>query len=193
MFFVGLSAGAQKKVTNLNLDDWPKDHREAVERMTEKYGSPDEATASMVIWHNNGPWKKTIIYKEEWDHNFPKSHKDYIEQFINYSPKEEKFDEVAMYDGSVILEKTAGLMSARCDKEPMNFLAINVAHEIMTGKRTVEEAREFFAKTAFETMAGKESEYTQKFVFDVAKQDAGDPDESMKMKGMTKAAKDAMN
>ena len=84
LFFVTLQASAQNKVTDLKLDDWPRDHRKAVEEMTEKYGPPDEATASMVIWNNNGPWKKTIIYKEEWQHDFPKGHKDYVEQFINY-------------------------------------------------------------------------------------------------------------
>jgi hypothetical protein len=191
LFFGGSQASAQSKVTDLNLENWPKDHRKAVEEMTEKYGQPDEATASMVIWNNAGPWKRTIIYKEEWQHDFPKGHKDYVEQFIDYEPVEDKFDEIAKYDGSVILERTAGLMSARCDKEPMNFLAINLAHEIMTGKRNVKDAREFYAKTAVETMMGGSSEYTEKFLFNVPKGDTGDPDEGMAMKAVTEAAKDA--
>lgn len=190
VFLVTLQANAQNKVADLNLDDWPKDHRKAVEEMMEKYGQPDEATASMVIWNNNGPWEKTIIYKEEWQHDFPKGHKDYVEQFINYEPVEDKFDEIAQYDGSVILERTAGLMSARCDKERMNFLAINLAHEIMTGKRNVKDAREFYAKTAVETMMGGSSVYTEKFLFNLPEGDTGDPDEGMVMKGVTEAAED---
>jgi hypothetical protein len=184
---------AQDKQTNLKLDDWKKHHREAVEKMSQKYGQPDEATASMAIWNNNGPWKKTIIYKEEWKHKFPKGHTDYVEQFINYKAPVDKYDDIAKYDGSIIVERTAGLMSARCDKEEMNFLAINLANEVATGKRSVEDAREFYAKTAVEFMAGKSSPYTEKLLFEIAKGDTGDPDEGMAMGGMTDAAKDALS
>jgi hypothetical protein len=192
LFSVTLRLEAQNKVADLKLDGWPEDHRKAVEEMIKKYGQPDEATASMVVWNNNGPWKKTIIYKEEWQHDFPKAHKDYVEQFINYEPVEDKFDEIARYDGSVILERTAGLMSARCDKEAANILAINLAHEIMNGKRSVEEAREFYAKTLVEMMAGASPEYTEKFVFNVPKGDTGDAGEGMAMKGAAEAAEDAL-
>jgi hypothetical protein len=184
---------AQDKQSNLKLDDWKKDHREAVEKMSQKYGQPDEATASMVIWNNNGPWEKTIIYKEEWKHKFPKAHTDYVEQFINYKAPVDKYDDIVKYDGSIIVERTAGLMSARCDKEEMNFLAINLANEVATGKRSVEDAREFYAKTAVEFMAGKSSPYTEKLLFEIAKGDTGDPDEGMAMEGMTDAAKDALS
>lgn len=190
MFSVTISVEAQQKAADLKLDGWPEDHRKAVEKMTQKYGQPDEATASMVIWHNNGPWKKTIIYKEEWKHDFPIVHHDFLEQFIDYEPVEDKYDEVAQYDGSVILERTAGLMSARCDKEAANILAINLAHEIMQGKRSVEEAREFYAKTVAEMKAGESPKYTEKLVFNVANGDTGDPDEKMPMKGL---AEDGMS
>jgi hypothetical protein len=153
---------AQDKQSNLKLDDWKRDHPEEVEKMSQKYGQPDEATASMVVWNNNGPCEKTIIYKEEWKHKFPKGHTDYVEQFINYKAPVDKYDDIAKYDGSIIVERTAGLMSARCDKEEMNFLAMNLANEVARGKRSLEEAREFYAKTAVEFMAGKSSPYTEK-------------------------------
>lgn len=194
VLLLSLNVCAQETEARLNLDDWKKDHREAVETMIRKYGQPDGSTADMVMWNNKGPWEKIIIYKEEWDHKFPKGHADYVEQFINYKAPVDKFDDIAKYDGSVILERTAGLMSARCDKEEMNFLAINLAHEVATGKRTVQDAREFYAKTAVEFMAGKKSSpYTTKLLFDVPKGDTGDPDEGMAMKGMTEAAEDALS
>lgn len=188
---VATSAIAQK-ATNVKLDDWPKDHREAVEKMTAKYGPPDEVTTSMVKWNNNGPWKKTIIYKEEWDHKFPKSHKDYVEQYIDYKAPVDKYDDIVKYDGSVTVIRTGGEMAARCDKEEMNFLAINLANEVATGKRSVEDAREFYAKTAVESMAGKSSPYTEKLLFEVPKGNTGDPDEGMAMKGMKEATEDAL-
>ena len=49
-----------------------------------KYGAPNEATASRLIWYNTGPWKRTIVYRDEVPHNFPKPHTDVLEQFIDY-------------------------------------------------------------------------------------------------------------
>lgn len=165
-----------------DLNDWSKDHREAVEKMTAKYGKPSEWTKTMVIWNNNGPWKRTIIYKEDVEHHFPKKHTDYVEQFINYKTPVNKYCDITAYDGSVMMERTKGEMSARCDREDMNFLALNLANEVAMGKRTVQEAREFYAKTAMEYMLGKKSEYTQKLLFKIS-DNTGDPDEGMVMEG----------
>lgn len=67
-----------------------------------------------------------------------------------------------------------------CDKEDMNFLALNLAHEIITGKKNVEEAREFQAKTVKAYLKGDEHPYTQKFIFEVAKGGTGYPDHEAK-------------
>jgi hypothetical protein len=55
---------------------------------------------------------------------------------------------LARYDGSVIVERTKGEISARCDKEEMNFLAINLGNDVVTGKKDVDAARKFYADTA---------------------------------------------
>lgn len=169
-----------------NLEGWNQDHKDAVKMMTDKYGKPNESTPNMVVWYNNGPWKKTIIYKEDIEHHFPKKHTDYVQQYINFKTPVSKYTDVTTYDGSVMLERTKGEMSARCDNEPMNFLALNLANEIVTGKRTVKDAREFYAKTAMESMAGKKSDYTEKLLFNTSNKNTGDPDEPMMMKGMEK-------
>ena len=64
----------------------------------------------MVAWHNNGPWKRSIVYKEEVTHLFPKKHVDVLQQFIDYKVPVDKFDDIASYDGSVIVERTKGEM-----------------------------------------------------------------------------------
>ena len=68
-------------------------------------------------------------------------HPDLLEQFIDYQAPPEMYDELAVYDGSVIVERTKGEISARCDKEEMNFLAINLANDVAIGERTPDEAR----------------------------------------------------
>jgi hypothetical protein len=155
--------------------DWPQKTQEVVQATVAKYGPPDEMTASMLVWHDNGPWKRTIIYREEINHAFPMAHNDVLEQFIDYQAPPDKFDELAMYDGSVIAERTKGEISARCDKEEMNFLALNLANDIASGKRSVEEARKFYANTAMAFMKGQSSPYVQGLQFQVAEGGTKDP------------------
>jgi hypothetical protein len=114
--------------------------------MIEKYGQPDEVTAMRLVWHDNGPWKRTIVTKEETDHAFPMPHKDVLEQVIDYRVPTDKVDDLAKYDGSVIVERTKGELSARCDKEEANYLALNLANDVATGKKSPADAREQYAE-----------------------------------------------
>jgi hypothetical protein len=158
---------------------WPQVSREAAQKVSQKYGPPDEATPTMLVWHDTGPWEKTAVYKEEVDHNFPMPHKDVLEQWIAYDAPPETFDELAMYDGSVIVERTKGVMSARCDKEEANFLAINLAHDVATGRRSVEDARAYYAQAIRDFMQNKQKDpYMQELTFrPVTQARAGDPDQ----------------
>jgi hypothetical protein len=158
------------------LEDWPAKPKEVGQLMIGKYGAPDEATPRIFRWHGNGGWKRTILYREEVPHNFPAPHTDLLEQVIDYRVPPDKFDELAAYDGSVIVERTKGEMSARCDKEEMNFLALNLANDIVTGKRSVEEARQFYAQTAMAFKQGRKDPYTQRLQFQVPQSGTADPD-----------------
>lgn len=160
------------------IEDWPQTSSKVAGKMIEAYGEPDGVTESMLIWHDNGPWVRTIVHKEEIDHNFPVPHKDVLEQFVSYEVPEEKFSDLAKYDGSVVAYRTNGEMSARCDKEGANFLALNLAHDIIEGERSVEDARAFYAQTMQKVMQGENPEYVQGLGFEVQAASAtADPDE----------------
>lgn len=156
---------------------WPDVPREVAQTVMEKYGPPQEATPSRLIWFENSPWKRTILYRDSYQHDFPMPHPDLLEQFIDYQAPLDTYDDLAMYDGSVIVERTKGEISARCDKEAMNFLAINLANDIATGERNVEEARQFYAETAMAFMEGESDPYVEGFVFEVPEGGTTDPDE----------------
>lgn len=181
---LALSAASANAVELPDLGDWPEASRQAADDMVAKYGEPDGVTDTMIVWNENGPWKKTVIYKEVVDHDFPMPHPDVLQQTVNYEVPADMYDELAMYDGSVIAFRTGGELSARCDKEGANFLAINLANDIVEGNKTVEEAREFYAMTMKAVMDGETPEYTQGFVFDLPGQDVGYKDEpAMAMSG----------
>lgn len=173
----GLSGSAMAQQTAEKImADWPAQPKKSAEKIIAKYDKPQEATASMLVWHNNGPWKRTVVGRVESPHDFPKPHTDLMVQSIDYRVPAEKLSALSAYDGSVFVERTVGELSARCDKEEANFLAINLAHDIITGKRTPEEARKFYTEAVIAMDKGEKPPYTQAFQFQVPKGGTGDRD-----------------
>ncbi|MFT4413339.1 hypothetical protein ACLM5H_05720 [Fredinandcohnia humi] len=151
---------------NQIISHWSGKPLEGAKTMIRKYGYPPEATMSRLIWYNNGPWKRTIVYRETVPHNFPTPHKDFLEQTIDYYVPLHLYDEVAMFDGSVYLDRTRGEASAKCHKEAMNFLSLNLLNDIATGQRDVQNAKLFYAQTAeLFTKQNVKSPYTEGLLF----------------------------
>lgn len=183
-FSMSAAVGAQRassvpaaQSVEQTIAGWKAKPREVAQQMIKKYGAPQEVTANRLIWHNNGPWKFTELVNEEIPHTFPVPHHDMLYQVIDYRVDPADADEVLTYDGSVVLERTKGELAARCDKEEANFLAINLAHEVAEGKRSVADARRFYADSMMQLMkTGKPNEYLQGFRFAVPKGDQGDRD-----------------
>ncbi|MFD2515823.1 hypothetical protein ACFSRY_18265 [Pontibacter locisalis] len=161
------------------VKDWPETAKMAANNTMEKYGQPHGITPHMLVWHDTGPFKRTIVYKEEVQHDFPMPHKDVLEQFVNYQVPADKFDELAMYDGSVIAERTKGELSARCDKEGANILALNLADDIIKDKRTVDEARQFYADAIMQMLEGQAPAYMQSLQFSPPTQNVGFTDKTV--------------
>lgn len=156
---------------------WPEEAQEAANSMLNKYGAPDDITGSLLIWHDRGPWQEIIVKRDVIDHRFPIPHKDTLEQVIAYEVPLEKFDDLARFDGSLIAERTSGTLASASQSEAMNFLALNLAHDIITNRRSVEEAREMHADIARAYMKGEQHPYTRGLRFTAAKiEESRDPD-----------------
>jgi hypothetical protein len=159
------AVSAQAGAARPDLTGWSQASRDAAAEMERRYGAPDEVTPTMLVWHDNGPWKRTVISREAVPHRFPAPHDDVMERVISYRVPPDRVDELARYDGSVIVERTRGEISARCDREGANVLALNLAHEIATGRRTVEAARRFYARQIMAMKAGRPAPYTERLLF----------------------------
>jgi len=163
------------------LAGWPMSARMAAADMMKKYGPPQEVTATMLKWHNNGPWKYTMISNYETPHRFPGPHPDVMTQAIDYRVPTAMFDDLAAYDGSVTADRTQGHLAARCDKEMANFLALNLAHDVVTRRKAVPAARAYYARAigAFKK-TGRMDPYMQRLQF-TPPRSANDPDMPVRM------------
>ena len=159
--------------------DWPAGPSAMARQMIKQYGPPNEGTPVRLIWYRNGPWKRTEVIRDEIVHNFPASHTDYITNWIDYPVPVELMTELTRYDGSCLLDRTAGEAGARCDSEAANFITLNIMHEIVTGQRTVEEGRHFYAEQMSAYMLGRPAPYAERLLFDPPNGGTMDPDEGI--------------
>jgi hypothetical protein len=155
---------------------WPEEASEAASLVIDAYGEPHEASASQLTWHDVGPWKRIVAQRAFWTHDFPAPHTDSVESFIDYRVPVDRFSDLARFDGSVMVERTSGELSARCHDEQANLLALNLTHDIVTGSRTVEEAREYYAKEFLDARRKRPTPYMERLRFEVDRAAAADPD-----------------
>lgn len=135
--------------------------------MLEQYGPSNEATPTKLFWYRAGPWKRIVVTRDVVTHNFPSPHSDFLTQHIDYKMPPEKFDEIARFDGSCLLDRTAGETGARCDSEVANTLTLNLMHDIVTGKATADEARQTFADEMLAYTLGRSAPYAERLQFEV--------------------------
>ncbi len=163
---------------------WSESSRMAAQAMVQKYGAPDEMTNTMAMWHETGPFAHTVVHAMAVPHRFPMAHDDVLEQVVHYRVPPEMYDDLAMYDGSVMVERTTGKMSARCDMEPLNILALNLAHQIVTDEMNVDEARETYAEQAMAFKERRPAPYTERLMFTSQPMNSAmDPDMPAPMSG----------
>jgi hypothetical protein len=160
------------------IRDWPKESRDAAQLVIDKYGEPHETTDSLLIWHKVGPFKRMVASKEFWKHDFPAPHIDAVESVIDYEVAPEFFTSLAEFDGSVIVERTTGEVSARCHDEEANTLALNLMNDVVTGAKSTAEARDYYAKEFLDFRRGKPTPYMDELRFEPGTGTA-DPDERM--------------
>lgn len=168
MFFYSSTVAAVRPEVSFTVktardvaSSWPREAAAAADAMLMKYGAPDGITGKLLTWHDAGPWLEIIVRRDVIDHRFPSPHRDTLEQVVAYEVPEEKFSDLARFDGSIVAERTRGTLSSRSQSEAMNFLALNLAHDIITNRRNVEEAREMYADIAEAYGKGEQHPYTR--------------------------------
>ena len=159
------------------IEAWPEESREAAQLVIDQYGEPHEATDSLLTWHGVGPWKRLVASQAFHQHEFPAPHIDAVESFIDYRVPPAKLTPLAEFDGSVIVDRTPGEVSARCHDEQANFLALNLMHDIVVNERTVDDARRYYAEEFLGARRGDPTPYMDGLRFRPPDGGTADPDQ----------------
>lgn len=178
---LALSVGEARAAERL-AQDWPEPSRTAAEAMADKYGAPQEQTATLLIWYRNGPWIRTVVHKVGAEHDFPAKHSDVLEQTLPYKVPLNLFSAVATFNGSVIPDRTRGTLTAYGASEAENVLSLNLARAVVRGELTAEQARDKQVAAAEQMAKGQAPELAAKLILEQQQEgDVSDPDTAMIM------------
>jgi hypothetical protein len=138
---------------------WPEASRTVAEAMLGKYGPPEQVDIDRLRWNDNGSWRKTTVYR------LPLEKGGVLEQSMRYDVPQDKRAALSQLDISMTVDQVDRMLSVASGSEETNFLAMNLAGEVIRDKRTPEEAREFYLKSVKLLNAGKTSSYMQGLLF----------------------------
>jgi hypothetical protein len=144
---------------------WPTYSYRLARMMIAKYGQPTEAGEKRLVWDDNGPWKRTVVYREDPTGRVFKRSRGRLEQSAAYRVTADKLDALARFDKELEADVDAGRLIVRSDSESENFLALNLADEVIKGRRSPKDASELREKLSHLQRSGKASSYTDGLLF----------------------------
>ena len=114
------------------LKSWPEPARRSAQLMLSKYGPPTRFDDSSLVWLHNGPWEKTVAYRDGWPQYKNPDEQDYLRQVIGYRVPEDKLEAIMAFDPRVEADPSTNELAARSGSERMNFLLLNLTDDIVT-------------------------------------------------------------
>lgn len=145
---------------------WPPRSRNAAGLLLEKYGRPDQYDRNTLVWFNNGEWKRTIVRRRVQHPDPAVVRTDFLEQTIGYMVPSDKLADLKRFNPRLEASQTAGELTFASDSEEKNRLALNLADEIVTGRRGVADARAVYLKTSRLAASGKSSPLLESLQFE---------------------------
>lgn len=171
-------SSAVNKDASSAIQTWPATTRKAAQAMIEKYGQPDGVTDRMLVWNDKDPWLKVVVYRDAINQGAFMTHDSYLENTVNYKVPLDKVADLIRFDSALVIDETRGTLSSSCDTEGCNYLALNLANDIATGKRDVASAKDFFKNTMTKSLSGKSSPEMEKLMFSPSSGSSASPSQS---------------
>jgi hypothetical protein len=143
---------------NVRVVQWPAASLLAAQSIIERYGQPEEVHADRMVWLAHWPWKRIVVSAG--------SPQAPLEQIVAYSVPKDKLQDLERFSRNLLVDKTRGELSFLSDREDYNRLALNLADDVVRGRRTSEQARRFFEEAIRLSLAGKSSPYMKTLLFE---------------------------
>ncbi len=140
-----------------HLNAWQQKPRAMAALMTERYGLPSALGRGIAVWHGRGPWKRIVVHGDSPD--------SYLEQVVAYWAPPDTAVFLDRFGHGLSFDPAREELTVKSGDESLNFLALNLADRVASGKSTAEEARKIYERTASLSAAGKSSPLTETLLF----------------------------
>lgn len=144
---------------------WPETTKKAARALIDKYGQPDEVSDTGLAWNDKDRWARVAVFRDARRNAVGLKHEDFVENTVRYRVPKNMIVNLASFDKTLYIDPDRGTLSARGSSEENNTLTLNLADEIVKGKRDVASAKSFFKTLMTESMTGKSSQYGDKLMF----------------------------
>lgn len=136
---------------------WPPGPRLAAIEMHAKYGPPDDVSVERLVWRNAGPFASVAVNRSDVT--------GYLEHAVRLDVPLEKIGDLHIFDAGIVIYHLQGEVSARGERESDNLLTLNLAYDVIVGRKTAEEARRAFASLRALGVLGHMPAYAQSLNF----------------------------
>ena len=172
-FFAEPEASIPSETPAAIIRRWPSSSRGLAGTLVAKYGVPDLSGETAMVWYDNGGWKRTVAYRDAEPREEGARDAFHLKQSILYRIPEDKIAALRQFDRRITIDKELRMMSTQSESEAENYLCLNLAHEIVVGKRSVEDARQFRRRARMLSEAGMSVPSLSGFVFTLEKDQGG--------------------
>ena len=151
-------AADRRVLAEETINQWSNLSAMAARLTIEQYGIPDEVHGDRLIWHDNGPWRRTVV--QNLRPAFIEGDTvGVVEQTIDYALSPSQAADVLAFDNHLIYSPQSRELTAVSDNESANFLRMNLANLVIVGQLQPAQARDTYAQISSFAESGKTSPY----------------------------------
>ncbi len=143
------------------VDAWTAPSALEARVLLEEYGAPDEVAGDRLAWVGRGPWDRVDV----WNAPLGAAETPVVQQTVGYPLDEKAARDVRAFDPRVICDLPTGRLSARSDSEEKNYLLLNLADDVVNGRKTPDDARAAYKEILDRSYSGKSSPYLRGLLF----------------------------
>lgn len=138
-----------------NVAAWPEDARLLARKMIDEIGAPDEVMPRHMTWSGRKPFNTITVYSDK----VSSGQAGLLLETVSYRVPVGKWRALNAFGHGVTYDVVFNELVACSDAPETNLLALNLADEVIQGRRSPDEARAVFDKTLTRSYAGKSSWY----------------------------------
>lgn len=140
-----------------HIKSWFDRPRIITQVLMERYGPPNVLAPGVATWYEKGPWKRITVHGDSPD--------TFLEQTVGYWVPPDAAPALREFGHGLRFDAAKEELSATSGDEALNYLALNLANEIASAKRSAAEAGDIYERTAKLAASGKSSPYLDGLLF----------------------------